>query len=145
MGQYEPDFSQVPKLSESSWHQEVFILSQITSFFSPFFLLLAYFLLKSQLHIDHSCRLLQMDLILSPSPSFCFSPPPPATSVSNLKNTMTPLLSILNTYPSNLQAGPITRVCHGTHSLLLLDWSKGDRAMGGGLTGEHGGPGFGLF
>lgn len=55
-----------------------------------------------------------------------FSLPPPATSVSNLKNTMSPHSSILNTYPSNLQADPITRIRHGTPSLLLLDWSRGD-------------------
>lgn len=89
--------------------------------------------------IDRSCALLHMDFI----PSISISPfhTPMATSVSNLKNTMSPHSSILNTYPSNLQADPITRICHGTHSQLLLDWSRGD--WGGG--GEHGRPGFGLF
>ena len=87
-----------------------------------FFLLLAEFVPKKS--IAHE-SIIHAHYYRWISFSLCCSPPPPAASVSNLKSTMSPHSSILNTYPSNLQAAPITRICHGTHGLLLLDRSRG--------------------
>lgn len=144
MGQHESDFSLFPSfqivfLSESSWHRGDFVLSRMTSLF---FLLLA--LISAQKSIAHESI---AHAYYHRWISFALSVPPfpPPASVSNLKNTMSPHSSMLNTYPSNLQAAPITRICHGTHGLLLVDWSRGDRGVGWGGTSEHGGPGFGLF
>lgn len=125
VGQYEHNLACFQEPSLFCWvilAPGIFISLWITCFI---FLLLGSFLLNRQLCIElitraHCCRWISFALPL------CL-PSTPETSVSNLENTMSPHSSMLNTYPSNLQADPITRICHGTHSLLLLDWSGGDR------------------
>lgn len=78
---------------------------------------------KSRLHTNRSFMRIITDGFHSLS--LCFSPPPPAASVSNLKSTMSPHSSILNTYPSNLRAAPITRICHGTHGPFASGLEQG--------------------
>lgn len=114
-------------VSESSLHQYDSILSWITCLS-----LLIVGLISANKSIAHEsiiCACYHRWISFSP---FLPSTPVsfPATSVSNLKNTMPPHSSILNTYPSNLQAGPITRICHGARSLLLLDRSRGGPGRG---------------
>lgn len=78
---------------------------------------------KSRLHTNRSFMRIITDGFHSLP--LCFSPPPPAASVSNLKSTMSPHSSILNTYPSNLRAAPITRICHGTHGPFASGLEQG--------------------